>query len=83
MEDPWSLAGDDPLRGGDVIGAKPRRCCECWAGEHPNYDDDVRFSDVRDRDSGQLRVRGYLCEEHRRMFIDDGYVVKTKPTGRR
>jgi hypothetical protein len=53
---------------------RTRRCCECRAGEHANYDDDVRFVTVRDPDErNRFVLRGYVCGEHRVAFTDDGY----------
>jgi hypothetical protein len=56
-------------------------CCECRAGEHDNYDEDVRLAVVRDPDSNRFKVRGYLCSDHRTMFRDDGYIVTLTPKG--
>ena len=51
------------------------RCCQCRAGEHDNYDDDVRLVVVRDPDTGWIRLRGYCCANHRVAFADDGYKI--------
>jgi hypothetical protein len=51
-----------------------KHCADCRAGEHDNYDDNVRLVIVRDPDNGQMK-RAYLCESHRVMYRDDGYAV--------
>lgn len=56
--------------------AKDRRCCECRAGEHDDYDDDVVLAVVQCPESGHLVRRGFLCGEHRAAYRDDGYRVK-------
>ena len=48
-------------------------CCECKKGEHESYTDGVAMYTVRDPGSKRLRLRGYLCEEHVRAFLDDGF----------
>ena len=53
-----------------------KQCCECRAGEHDNYDNDVQFVVVRDPDIKGFTLRGYLCGEHRTAFEDDGYVLQ-------
>lgn len=55
-----------------------RQCCDCRDGEHDNYDDDVILTTVREPDTGRLLKRGYLCESHRIMYEDDGYILKEK-----
>ena len=52
-----------------------RQCCDCRDGEHENYDDDVVLVVVRDSDTGKMRKRGYICDEHREMYLVDGYSV--------
>jgi hypothetical protein len=47
------------------------KCCECRQGEHPDYDDNIAFCDVRETD-GRLVLRGHLCGEHQQAFADDG-----------
>ncbi len=53
-------------------------CCDCRDGEHMNKTDDVRLVVVRDPDTGHLRRRGYLCSEHRQMYREDGYLVRSE-----
>jgi len=50
------------------------RCFECRAGDHDDYDDDVRVATVRDPEGGRPR-RVSLCGEHRAAMRDDGYEV--------
>lgn len=54
---------------------KIRRCCDCRDGEHDNYDDDVKLTIVREPDEKGFLKRGYLCENHRVMYEDDGYLL--------
>lgn len=52
-----------------------KRCIECRAGCHDNYDDNVLLCKIVDPDTRKMYKRGYLCSEHRTAFADDGYEV--------
>lgn len=52
-------------------------CKACMDGEHPNYDNDVRFCVVSEPGE-QLGRAMYLCGEHRQAALDDGYTIKEK-----
>lgn len=52
-----------------------KRCVECRAGCHDNYDDNVLLCKIVDPDTRKMYKRGYLCSEHRTAFADDGYEV--------
>jgi len=52
-----------------------RRCCECRNGEHENYDNDVKMTVVRDPDTKKLVKRGYICETHVMMYLEEGFLV--------
>jgi len=54
---------------------KAVRCADCRAGEHPDFDDDVRLVLIRDPDVPRYRKRAYLCSEHRQAYEWDGYTV--------
>lgn len=54
---------------------KEKRCCECRAGEHPNYDDVVGLCVVKDPENGKAVQRGYLCAGHVEIRTMDGYDV--------
>lgn len=56
----------------------PGRCCECRAGQHEDYDDEIELCVVIDPDTKKIYRRGYLCEGHRNMFLEDGYTVTEK-----
>ncbi len=55
---------------------KTRQCCDCRDGEHDNLDDDVLLVTFRDPESNRIVKRGYLCGEHRTMYLDDGYEIR-------
>jgi hypothetical protein len=55
--------------------SKPKRCADCRNGEHENYDDEVQLVVVRDSEAGRIVKRANLCEEHREMYISDGYRI--------
>ena len=50
---------------------KPGQCAECKAGEHEDYDDDIKMCAVRDPDTNRV-TRKKLCGEHREAFAEDG-----------
>lgn len=50
-------------------------CSECRAGEHEDYDDDVRLVTVTDPETGKRIKRAKLCAEHREAMAGDGYDV--------
>ena len=54
----------------------PKQCADCRDGEHENYDNDVRLVYVKDPDTNKMVKRSYMCDLHRRMYEDDGYLVK-------
>ncbi len=49
-------------------------CASCRRGEIDN-DEVVGFFDVRD-ETGQIEIRGWLCDGHRDIFIEDGFQVE-------
>jgi hypothetical protein len=53
-----------------------KQCADCRDGEHENYDDDVKLVMVKEPDERQFLKRAYMCNEHREMYVSDGYVVK-------
>lgn len=54
----------------------PRRACaDCQDGEHENYDNNIGLVIVRDPDTRHIIRRAYMCEEHREMYLDDGYII--------
>lgn len=55
-----------------------RRCFECVAGEHEDYDDDLRKTTVRDPETQKVIAVGFLCNEHREMFAEDGYSLTVR-----
>ena len=57
-----------------------KHCCDCRAGEHDNYDDDVALTTVREPDTGRLVKRAYLCGHHYTMYADDGYLLTPPPS---
>lgn len=48
-------------------------CCDCNDGEHENYDDDVQLVAVIDPDTRKEFKKGFMCNEHREMYLSDGY----------
>jgi hypothetical protein len=54
---------------------KEKRCCECRASEHENYDDVVGLCVVKDPETGKIIQRGYLCAGHVEIRTMDGYDV--------
>ena len=55
-----------------------RRCFECKAGEHENYDDDIVLTIIKDPINKKIFKKGYMCHEHRMMYLDDGFIVIEK-----
>ena len=55
-----------------------KRCADCRNGEHGDYDDKIMLVVVRDPGTMRLIRRAYMCEEHRRMYNNDGYQVIIK-----
>lgn len=53
-----------------------KTCCDCRDGEHENYDNDIILVFIQDPDTGKMIKRGYVCQEHRIMYRDNGYRVK-------
>lgn len=53
-----------------------KRCAECRDGEHPNYDNHVVLVKILQPDSHICVKRAYLCLEHRRMYLSDGYLIR-------
>jgi len=53
-------------------------CFSCKRGEIEFTAKDGKLvkADVRDPDTGSLEGRGWLCEDHLNMYVDDGYKVK-------
>lgn len=54
---------------------KTKRCSDCRDGEHDNLDDNVKLVVVRDPDKRGFVKRAYLCENHRRIHEEDGYIL--------
>jgi len=52
-----------------------KHCADCRDGEHDNIDDDVRLVYVRDPDTKKIIRRSYMCDNHRTMYLMDGYEV--------
>lgn len=52
------------------------QCCECKAGEHDDYDNDIKQVIVKDPDTKKVIKRGKMCNEHQVMYLDDGYIVE-------
>lgn len=52
-----------------------KHCADCRAGEHDNYDDDVKLVVLRDPDTNRIVKRSYMCTNHRRMYDYDGYEI--------
>lgn len=57
---------------------KKLRCCDCFAGEHNNYDDDVILVKVLEPNGRKLFKRAFLCGDHRQMYFDDGYLIEVQ-----
>jgi hypothetical protein len=53
-------------------------CASCARGEVEN-DDVVVNAIVKDPDSGRIVIRGYLCNDHNEMYLEDGYRVTYLP----
>jgi hypothetical protein len=52
-----------------------KRCCECRASEHEDFDPLVGLCIVKDPDTNKIVQRGYLCEGHVEIRTTDGYDV--------
>jgi len=52
-----------------------KRCCECRASEHEDFDPIVGLCVVRDPETGKVAQRGYICEAHVEIRTADGYDV--------
>ena len=50
-------------------------CFSCRRGSTDNISDIVGLCTIKDTDTGKLVARGYLCESHFDMYLDDGYDV--------
>lgn len=52
-----------------------KRCCECRASEHEDFDPVVGLCTVKDPDTKKIVQRGYICESHVQIRVGDGYDV--------
>lgn len=54
-----------------------KTCWSCKNGDvkFTEKDGNLTKADVRDPDTGQLEGRGWLCDNHFHMYIEDGYRV--------
>ena len=52
-------------------------CFECRDGEHENYDDLVKTTIVRNPETKRIEKIIDLCDHHREMYLQDGYIVET------
>ena len=59
------------------------RCKDCMDGEHDDYDNDIKYVDIVDPKSNLKLKRALLCSEHRQMYENDGYVLKSVEIGSR
>jgi len=59
-------------------------CSSCLQGENEvEVEDPNHVYTVRDPENGRIIIRGYLCDDHHAMYMDDVYVVKGKLVQRR
>jgi len=63
-----------------ILNEMKKQCTLCLQGEHDNYDDNVVLVYVRDDETNRIIKRSYMCESHRTMYENDGYIVLPCPT---